>query len=262
MRSCSPCTALGAGLLLFFAAARQAGSGATDGERVTATSKGHAVEYVARTIAGFHVRVDARLLAADSPSGAAALELLQGKLQDVARAVRADRLARLREVPLWLSLDDPCAPCACYHESPEWLEQNGFDPQKAKAVEICNAGAFLEWTHEQPWMVLHELAHAWQDRFLPLDDPLERELEAAFVKAQDSGRYAQVLHWDGKTTRHYAMNDVKEYFAEGSEAWLGCNDFHPFVAAELRVFDADLAAVLGKIWGEPITSVHPDARAK
>jgi len=227
-----------------------------DGERVTATSKGRAVEYVAQAIEGFRVRVDARLLAEGSPLGVAALALLRVKLFDVGRAVRAAPLARLREVPLWLSLDDPCRPCACYHESPAWLEENGFDVQKGKAVEICSAGAFLDWSHEQPFMILHELAHAYADRWLPLDDPLERELEAAFVKAQDSGRYEQVLHWDGATTRHYAMTNVKEYFAEGTEAWLGCNDFHPFVAAELRVFDPPLAAVLAKIWGEPVTSAN------
>jgi hypothetical protein len=233
-------------------------AGVGDGTRVTATSKGRAVEYEARTLDGFRVWIDARLLAAGSETGAAALELLRVKLFELGRAVRAPALARLRDVPLWLSQDDPCRPCACYHESPDWLKENGFDPQKAKAVEICSAANFLTWTHEQPFMVLHELAHAYHDRFLPLDDPLERELEAAFVKAQDSGRYEQVLHFDGATTRHYAMTDVKEYFAEGTEAWLGVNDFYPFVAAELRQFDPDLAAVLTRVWGEPVTSALPN----
>jgi hypothetical protein len=225
-------------------------------ERVTTTSKGHATHYVARTLEHFKVWVDERLLGPEKALGDEALKLLGMKLYDVTRAVREPALARLQQVPLWLSLDDPCRPCACFHESPEWLAENGFDPQKGKAVEICNAKNFLAWTHEQPWMVLHELAHAFEDREFAAADPRRTELERLFTQAQRSGKYDSVLVWNGSRAKHYAVTDAKEYFAEGTEAWLGVNDFEPFVAAELKQFDPELAAFLEKVWGARVTSDH------
>jgi hypothetical protein len=53
----------------------------------------------------------------------------------------------------------------------------------------------------------------------------------------------------GHRTRHYALTNHKEYFAEGTEAYFGANDFHPFVRAELKSFDPELHRVLREIWG-------------
>ena len=44
-----------------------------------------------------------------------------------------------------------------------------INPDKTGAVELANPETFLEWTHEQPWMVLHELAHGYHHRFLGHD---------------------------------------------------------------------------------------------
>ena len=48
--------------------------------------------------------------------------------------------------------------------------------------------------------------------------------------------------------KHYGLNNEKEYFAEGTEAYFYRNDFYPFVRAELKEHDPDLHAVLAKIW--------------
>ena len=227
-----------------------------------ATSKGVARVYVTRSLRGFTVQVDERLLDERKELGDEALAVLDAQLLQIARRLRNAPLAQLRTIPIWLGLDDPVAPCACYHPSADWLRENGFDPQKAQAVEIAQAEAFVQWTHEQPWMVLHELAHGYDDRML---DPrgagasaaLGRELEELLAQAKAGGRYDSVLHWDGGHVAHYALNNSEEYFAEASEAWLGTNDFFPFVAAELREFDPALAAFLAKVWGEPVDSAHP-----
>jgi hypothetical protein len=39
-----------------------------------------------------------------------------------------------------------------------------------------------------------------------------------------------------------------EYFAEGSEALFGTNDFHPFVRPELNRHDPELYALLRRLW--------------
>lgn len=105
---------------------------------------------------------------------------------------------------------------------------------------------FIDWHHVQPSMVLHELAHAWAFRFL---DPQTRAaLKTAFEHARQSGRYESVLRSDNTRGRAYALTDVEEYFAELSEAYFGQNDFHPFVRAELRVFDPEGFVVIERAW--------------
>jgi len=72
---------------------------------------------------------------------------------------------------------------------------------------------------------------------------------AAAVKEK---RFDSVLHWDGKSTKHYAATNQMEFFAESSEAYFGQNDFYPFVRAELKVSDPETFSLMEAIWG-PIT---------
>lgn len=207
-----------------------------------------------REVEGFSVLVERALLEEDPGRAAAALRLLDLQLYQVVRAVPARVLARLREVPIWLQADHEGVACACYHPSREWLVEHGFNPDKARAVEIGNVAAFLDWTHEQPWMVLHELMHAYHHRVLGYDHAGIRE---AFEAARDSGAYEAVLRYDGSTQRHYALSNEQEYFAEACEAWFGTNDFYPFVRAELARHDPTAARLLGELFAEPEPSAPP-----
>jgi len=241
------------------AAAAYAGPDDARATRWTTRSKGQTTTYAAAPRHGFDVRVDARLLTGGEAAelGAAALAELDAQLHQIVRKARPAALEKLRAVPIWVGQDDPVAPCACYHPSPEWLRQNGFDAQKAKAVEIANAAHFVAWTREQPWMVLHELAHGVDDRLLQASDGPASwggRLDALWRAARDAGSYDAVLHWDGGTVRHYALNTSDEYFAEASEAWFGTNDFFPFVHPELLQHDPELCKLLAEVWGDPITS--------
>ena len=203
--------------------------------------------YTRRAIQGWTVLVNRNLLEGQKQLGDRAIELLRVKLFDISRAVPPAALTRLREVPIWLEFQDRGFPCACYHPSRQWLAANGYNPEKARAVEIANAATFLKWTHQQPWMVLHELAHAYHDRCLGgYGNP---EIAAAYRRAAEAKSYESVLHFDGKTCRAYAMNNPQEYFAELSEAWFGTNDFYPFVRAEVIKHDPQMAKLLEKLWG-------------
>ena len=202
----------------------------------------HTSEYQPREIEGWRVLVNRRLL---DGRGAAALKLLETKLQDVVRAVPLLAVVELRKVPIWLGVDDGHAPGAEYHPSREWLAANGYNPDKAKGVEIGSAANFVKWSNEQPSMLLHELAHAYHDRVLGFDHAGIRE---AYAEAKSRGLYDPVLRWNGRRERAYAMKDEKEYFAEGSEAYFGTNDFYPFVRAELKEHDPRLFRVLEEAW--------------
>ena len=49
--------------------------------------------------------------------------------------------------------------------------------------------------------------------------------------------------------KHYGLNNHKEYFAESTEAYLGVNDFYPFVRAELQKHDPRMYKVMEAVWG-------------
>jgi hypothetical protein len=204
--------------------------------------------YAQRDVEGWTVRVNRRLLddGDQADTGRRALELLATKLAEIRRTLPARAVAHLQHVPIWLGVDDGHAPCAEYHPSRDWLVKNGYNPDKAKCVEIGNADRFLEWSDTQPAMVLHELAHAYHDQVLGFDDP---SIRAAFEAAKASGRYDRVRRADGREERHYALTDPTEFFAELTESYFARNDFAPFTRAELKAHDPEAFAVIEGTWG-------------
>ena len=202
-------------------------------------------QYEIRNVEGWTVYVNRRLLREPSTLGDDALKVLAGKLFDITRVVPEKPCAELRKVPLWLGVDDGPNDRAQYHPSRDWLQKHGLNPEKAKGVEIGNAARFLKTSIEQPSMVLHELAHAYHDRVLGFGHPGVLE---AYREAKKGGAYDSVLRIGGSKERHYAMTDPQEYFAEGTEAFFGTNDFYPFVRAELRQHDPKLFRLLEEIW--------------
>ena len=202
-------------------------------------------DYETRFVEGWTVHVNHHLLSDQKALGDPALRLLKAKLYDVLRAVPPRAATRLQKVPIWLGVNDGHAPCSEYHPSRDWLSANGYNPDKAKCVEIGNASNFLEWSKDQPFMVLHELAHAYHDQVLGFDNP---DVRAAYQHALATGLYRSVLRSNGRSEKAYALTDEHEYFAEGSEAYFGTNDFYPFVRAELVSYDPMLASLLKKVW--------------
>ncbi len=163
------------------------------------------------------------------------------------RILPGDALEALREVVIWVELRNPHGGSACYHPSRGWLENNGYLPEKARCIEIGNARDFLRYTERnQPYVLLHELAHAYHHQHLGFEHP---GVIDCFERAKDEGLYEQVLFIDGRTVRHYALTDHKEYFAEATEAFFGRNDFYPFVEGELKEYDPRCHALLAELWG-------------
>ncbi len=203
--------------------------------------------YTDQTIEGWTVRVHKRLLDEKKELGQKALDLLRVKLYDVARFVPTPALAKLRTVVIWVEADNPKVACMCYHPSREWLAGHGFNPEKAKSVEIGNPNTFLGWSQVQPSMVLHELAHAYHHQVLGYDNP---DIKAAFKKAVEAKSYESVLYYDGGKKRAYALNNDQEYFAELTEAYFGTNDFYPFVRPEVKEHDPLMFDTLKRLWSK------------
>ena len=198
---------------------------------------------------GWNVLVDDRLLApANNELGTRALQMLEGKLSDIEYVVSGDRLKKLKSVTIVLDLTHGRLRAMQYHPSASWLEEHGYSKELAKCVHICDAADFARarQVNEQPWVVLHELAHAYHDQVVGFEEP---RILAAYEKFKQSGHGENVLLYDGTRTRHYALTDVKEFFAEFTETYFGLNDFSPFNRAELKTTEPEIYAVMEGIWG-------------
>lgn len=205
---------------------------------------------VIRKIEGFEIAVDPALLEPDRKElTGRVFAALANHLQRVKFILPEDRQRKLMLCKIWLELDNPKIRGMQYHPGRGWLLSKGLDPRLVKHVHIPQARALLDrrqWA-KHPYVILHELAHAFHDQVYGFDN---REIRAVYEKALKSGKYEKILDHRGKQVRHYGMNNEKEYFAESTEAYLGVNDFYPFVRAELKEFDPDMFRLMEKIWGK------------
>jgi hypothetical protein len=202
-----------------------------------------------RNVEGWTVHIDNRLLDGDDHKlGEHALRLLANRLYDIKHVVPAEKVKLLQKVPIWLDKSHGKLRPAQYHPSKGWLKSNGFSEELARCVHIPVAADFSSVNHQrvQPWSVLHELAHAYHDQVLGFD---HEEIRAAFVRFKESKKYESVLHINGNKTKHYALTNEKEFFAEMTESFFGQNDFYPFNRAELKRDEPELYDLLAKLWG-------------
>lgn len=208
------------------------------------------MEYIMRPIQGWTVKINTALRKQDAAALDWALVLLTSQLKTICRLVPQKPLSELKKITIWLSPEYPnTPPRAEYHPGADWLRSNGRNPEMVKGVEITDVKHFDAETRRMPLFVLHELAHGYHDRVLGNDEP---RLLAAYKNAKAGGKYDRVERQDSegrkRLDRAYALTNVQEYFAEGTEAFFGANDFYPFNAAQLKAHDPELFALLGKLW--------------
>ena len=210
-------------------------------------------KYEARMMEGWAVLISRQLLEKEPDVTAKAMVLLQKQLTEIHRVVPKDAVTKLQQVRLYFTPEyHNFAPSAEYHPGAGWLAANKRDPDMAKNVEFTNARVFEVDIQRMPLLVLHELAHAYHDRFLPQghNNP---DIKAAYEKAKASGLYDRVERRDSqgntRMDKAYAMTNAAEYFAETTEAYFGTNDFFPYTTAELKKHDPFMHELLGKIWG-------------
>ncbi len=203
-------------------------------------------QYESRRVEGWKLLINKRLLADEQRElRDKTLRVLGDQLFQITRVVPAAALAKLRKISIWVELKESHHACMCYHPDAKWLREHDMNPDKARCVEVANARNFNRWTLQQPWMVLHELAHGYHHQILGFDNA---EIQACYDSAVRDKLYDSVLNIRGGKSRHYALNNAKEYFAEMAEAYFGANDFYPFVRAELQHVDPRMYALLEKVW--------------
>lgn len=204
--------------------------------------------HAVRNIEGWTVRVDERLLKApDDVLGARALRFLEGKLSDIKVVVPEDKLKKLQTVTIVLDLTHGKLGPMQYHPDANWLKGHGYATDLAKCVHLPRAAdlATKRNINEQPWVILHELAHAYHDQMLGFNDARVKDAYETYKK---SGRGDKTLLHNGKRVKHYALTNPQEFFAEMTEAYFGVNDFFPFNRAELKEAEPEIFALMALIW--------------
>ncbi len=201
-----------------------------------------------RNIEGWTVYINKKDLADHPQQMQDALDHFGWQLYQVRLNVPATAAAIMQEkMPLWFEYDT--IGIAYHHRG--WLIANGYKPPDVTTMAgFCRAKTFLNGALHQPWVVFHELCHGYDHRYLRRENrrghPL---LKTAYDNAAAAGKYNPVLCRYSKGTKAYGLNNPGEFFAENSEAFLGVNDFYPFVRAELKEYDPNTYTALQILWG-------------
>ncbi len=206
------------------------------------------VSHSDRPLEGWIVRVDDRLLQEPNEElGSRALRFLEGKLSDIVAVVPESKLKRLQQVPIVLDLSHGKLGAMQYHPDSGWLKANGYSSDLVKCVHIPKAQELATKRNitDQPWVILHELSHAYHDQVLGFDEP---RIASAYQSFQKSGHGDHALLYNGEHVSHYGLTTPMEFFAEMTEAYFGVNDFFPFNRAELKENEPEIDRLLEDIW--------------
>ena len=207
---------------------------------------------VVKKLEGWTIKVDPKLLQKEHKQfKAQVFTALANHLQRIKYILPEAKVKALQKLPIWLDHHYEPLGSMQYHPGATWLREHNHDPRLVKHVHIPRAKALLnrgQWA-KHPYVVLHELAHAYHDQVLENGFQNKAVLDA-YNEAKAKGIYEKVLLYTGRTVKHYGLNNQMEYFAESTEAYLGVNDFYPFVRAELNEHDPGMFQLLKKIWGE------------
>jgi len=106
-------------------------------------------------------------------------------------------------------------------------------------------------------ILVHEFSHNIHGSIRRVDPALQKELEEAYNEAT-----AKKMYVNARGQRHYAVNTIAEYFAEGTQWWFWNNYPETFVTNEVehRVWSPeDLKAYDPKLY-DILSRVYPDHR--
>jgi hypothetical protein len=187
-------------------------------------------------------------------------------LDDVLSAVLALKLKELEQVLPLAPLADlraavsiiadyttsDFAAVAVYHwvGAQPWLRAHGEPEHKAGTINILQAADFISLVQDvdrYPAALLHEVAHAYHDRFAP-GGVNNAVINAAYRDAVASGIYEQVLNVTGVIHQANAINNAMEYFANTTTAYFLRNDDWPEDREELARTDPAGYEMIRQVW--------------
>ncbi len=215
--------------------------------------------YTNYALSGFDVLVEDNALTTDSSMTNNAINLLNTKLIEISQLnISQTKKEALQAVPIFMDWNTTTG-AAQYHPSEAWLISNGYIAEKARCVEISNVTNFVNWTNQnQPYVVLHELAHAYHHRILNFNNAI---ITNAYNNAVSQNLYTNVSYHSGggnyfNVAATYGLNNENEFFAELTEAYFGLNDYFPFDYSDLAGYDTIGFNMVVAIWGDITVSTQ------
>ena len=225
------------------------------------------IKYDVLNIQGFTVCIEAGL----TKTYERLLPEIRDDLEEIARVLPTEALRIARTTRIYfnesLCYGKKCDPVRgrgmCHHPSAAWLVAHGNLPSKEGCIECYNVRDYFSWREQQPAMLLHELSHHYH---FCMGEAADRLVRPAFRHAKASGKYDRVGYCGSreKNSKHYAMTNMREYFAECSEAYFSSerfrNDYEPYTRSELKAFDPNGFEMCERVWALAKT-VKPTRRA-
>jgi len=203
-----------------------------------------------RNIEGWTVYTNRALFAEHPEETAQTLEHLRWELYQIRLAAPAEAVALIQaNTPIWIEWDEKVS--LSYHPSRQWLgDRDYLIPADPRSMMSLSVKTHYPDSYRHPFALFHEMAHAYDFYFTGRGQRYGNdELQAGYDRMMATGKYENVLLWNGKYRSHYACSNRMEYWAESTEAYFAVNDFYPFVRAELRQFDPKQVRIIERYWG-------------
>ena len=178
------------------------------------------------------------------------LEHLRWELYQIKLAAPALAVTNMQEHnAIWMEYKEKVN--LSYHPERSWLIGRGYTiPRDPKSFMSLSVKTHVGDSYRHPFVVFHELAHGYDYYFIGKGHEYgNAESQANYERMMKEGKYERVKIWDGRIGSHYGRTNRMEYWAESTEAYLAVNDIYPFVRAELREHDPNMARFIERYWG-------------
>jgi hypothetical protein len=203
-----------------------------------------------RNVEGWTVYINRDVPRQHPDQTARTLEHLRWELYQIKLAAPALAVSNMQENnAIWMEYKEEVD--LSYHPERAWLIGRGYtipkDPQSFMSLSVKT---HVGDSYRHPFVVFHELAHGYDYYFIGKGRAYgNAECQANYERMMKEAKYEKVKIWDGRIGSHYGRSNRMEYWAESTEAYLAVNDIYPFVRAELREHDPNMARFIERYWG-------------
>jgi len=185
------------------------------------------------------------------------IKRLSVQIASAQRLLPIAKLKALKPIRIWVEFNARESGYAEYHAYQDWLQENDYNPEKYKGIEITNIANYLKWSSRDPLIssvLIHEIAHAY---YHALNQDDKNKVQTAYNNVKKQNLYRNVYRLG--TSQHgvpiiidkaWALEDEWEYFSELTEAVFAKNDYFPHTSKELEKYDPNGYIVVKSLWNK------------